>query len=168
MERKTNPLGLASNYLKSVNLNTFSPKDTSVEARLAFVELIREALRQGVPPSFLEREIGISHYYSRKLASGRCFPGPKLVARIGLDRILQAISKWHELEVKALGVISTRHFWNPKRLLKAMGDGINLRTLEVVLDRLEGKGWIERDSLEPRYFWITKLGERELRLRACR
>jgi predicted transcriptional regulator len=146
-------------------LNTFP---SSVEKRLAFVELIREALKQGVPPSFLERELEISHYYSRRLASGRCFPGPKLVERVGLDRILQAITKWHDLEVKALQTISTRRFWNPKRLLKAMGDGMNISTLQVLLDRLEARGWIERDELEPRYFWITKVGERELRLRACR
>jgi predicted transcriptional regulator len=153
-----------SSNLKSVNLNTFSTSDTSVETRLAFLELIREAIRQGIPPRFLERELGISFSYATRMMKGH-FPSKKLVARIGLDRIMQVIDRWHELEIKVLELISTKRLWTAKRLLRVFGNGMNQNLLVSLVNCLERKGWVERDEREPRFFWITKQGERELRLR---
>lgn len=154
-EHTLNKFGLSS--LKGETPNVPHPNDDP-DLRLIYARTLHLALRDGLPPNWLKRRLGLSIRHPHQVPTARVVQGGG-----GIDPLMKLWSEWQELERSTLRALRDR---NPRWLRKlAKAIQRNPQTAELVVRSLARKGLAEYDGdgFGRGVVRLTEKGRREAR-----
>ena len=130
-----------------------NPKD-QLSYRLAFAEILHQALEDGLPRCWLKKRLGLWVYDGTQIPTNR-----KIMSVGGIDPLLKLWSEWQEVERSVLRALAKK---NPRRLnnLAVAIQRDKYTTLQAVKS-LQRKGLVVFEEWPWKVVRLTPKGKRE-------